>query len=179
MEQSCYSLFEEAKPDCNKKGIEKEPAKPVLPDIDELYVLFRRFNHLFFNGKLPVVRIEYSDRMLIAGTYTPSKRLIRISRKYHEIFPEEIEDTLKHEMIHILFPNHDKNFKFWASKVGASLKAKRHPKLRGYYRYIYVCSSCGREYYRRKRLVMASCGKCTPGRKYDDRFKLKLKSSRK
>ena len=78
------------------------PLKTDVPSIEKLYQLFDKFNILYFNNKLPQVKIEYSTRMTNAGSYTPALKLIKISKKYHEIFPSDIEDTLKHEMIHIL-----------------------------------------------------------------------------
>ena len=53
-----------------------------LPSINELYILFNLFNLLYFEGKLPPVKIEYSTRMSAAGSYTPEKKLIRIGSKY-------------------------------------------------------------------------------------------------
>ena len=146
-----------------------------LSDTSELYRMFDRFNWLHFDGRLPRVEIEYSTRMSSAGSYTPQRRLIRIGRKYHELFPEELTDTLKHEMIHILHFRHGAAFKAEAARVGASIRAKAHPSLRKPPKYIYACPNCGRDYPRQKRLRMASCGLCTTGRKFDSRYKLKLK----
>jgi len=148
-----------------------------LPTLFELYQIYDRINDEYFGGRLPRTRILYSNRMLIAGSFSPAKNEIRIGKKYHEIFPEEIEDTLKHEMIHIINLNHDARFRQLASKMGASLKARSHPKLRGNYKYLYYCPACGTEYARRKRLRMASCGICSKGRGFDSRFKLKLLKS--
>ena len=144
-----------------------------LPDIDDLYWLFGALNKRYFNNQLPPVTIEYSTRMLAAGMYFPARRTIRIGIKYHTIYPEEITDTLKHEMIHVIHLRHDARFKAEAARIGASVKAKSHPALRKPPRYIYVCPNCGREYPRQKQLRMASCGVCTVGRKYDSRFKLR------
>lgn len=154
-------------------------AAPQLPTEEELYRLFDVFNMVHFNGKLPSVKIKYSNRMLMAGSYTPVGRLIKIGRKYHEIFPDEIEDTLLHEMIHIIHPNHSRAFKTIAGRLGVSLKAKEHPDLRAAYRYLYICPNCGKEYPRRKRFRMASCGICSKGHRFDPRYKLILKESRK
>ncbi|HWR82510.1 MAG TPA: SprT-like domain-containing protein [Candidatus Deferrimicrobium sp.] len=149
-----------------------------LPEAAELYRLFDQYNRAHFNGKLPRVRIEYSERMSSAGSYLPDRRLIRIGRRYHEIFPEEVTDTLRHEMIHILHLNHDAAFKSVAGRIGASVKARSHPSLRRPPRYVYVCRACGRQFARQRRIRMASCGYCTPGREFDPRFKLiKLKSA--
>jgi predicted SprT family Zn-dependent metalloprotease len=154
-----------------------EPVLAELPDEKELQHMFDRYNWMYFDGKLPKRRIEYSARMRSAGSYIPSEKLIRIGRKYHEIFPEELADTLKHEMIHILYLNHDANFKREAARIGATVRARTHPALSRPPRYIYVCPSCGHEYHRQKRLVMASCGDCSRGRRFDPRYKLKLKRS--
>ncbi len=150
-----------------------------LPSVAELHHRFERFNWLYFQGKLPKTRIEYSNRMTSAGAYIPAHKLIRIGRKYHDIFPGDIDDTLKHEMIHLIHFRHDAAFKAEAKRVGASLKAKPHPSLRRRPKYVYVCSNCGLEYPRQKRLVMASCGKCSKGRRFDVRFKLRLLTSRR
>lgn len=153
----------------------KNREKGELPTVTELYQLFDRYNWLYFDGKLPQAKIEYSNRMYSAGSYTPAHRLIKISRKYHEIFPEDIHDTLKHEMIHIIHYYHDADFKREAKRIGATVKAKTHPKLRKPPKYMYLCPNCGKEYPRQKRLVMASCGYCSRGGKFDERYKLRLK----
>ena len=147
---------------------------PSLPDEKELARRFEVFNWMYFKGKLPKVRIEYSNRMTSAGSYTPSGKVIKIGRKYHEIFPEDINDTLKHEMIHILHFRHDRAFKREAERIGASLRARAHPALQRPPRFVYYCEHCGMRYPRQKRLRMASCGQCSKGGRYDERFKLKL-----
>lgn len=154
------------------------PALSVLPGVEELYRLFDRFNWKYFGGKLPKVKIEYSTRMTCAGSYSPHRRLIRIGRKYHEIFPQDIEDTLKHEMIHIRHFGHDMKFKVEAARIGASLRAREHPALRRAPKFLYECPGCGQEYPRQRRLTMASCAHCSAGKRYDPRFKLRPKKIR-
>jgi len=148
-----------------------------LPPVSVLDRLFELYNRKYFDGALPPVTIEYSDRMMAAGAYFPSRKLIRIGRKYHTLFPGELTDTLKHEMIHIRHFKHDAAFKAEAERLGASVRAKSHPSLRKPPRYVYTCPNCKRDYPRQKRLRMASCGTCTTGRKFDPRFKLKLKKT--
>ncbi len=148
-----------------------------LPSVGELQQMYNRFNWQYFGGKLPPVTIEYSTRMLCAGSCNPRELLIKMGRKYHQLFPSDIEDTLKHEMIHLIHFNHDANFRREARRVGTSIRAKSHPSLRRPPKYIYHCKSCGAEYPRQKRLRMASCGRCSHGRRFDLRFKLKLKMS--
>ena len=148
-----------------------------LPSEEELNHLFERFNNLYFNGKLKTVKIEYSKRMTCAGLYCPGDKLIKLSTKYHQIFPGEIEDTLKHEMIHIKHFFHDAAFKAEAKRIGASLKAKSHPLLRRPPKYVYFCRGCGLEYPRQKKMIRYSCGDCSANRRYDERFKLILKKT--
>lgn len=148
-----------------------------LPTVAELYQLFDRYNWMYFEGALPRPSIEYSSRMTSAGAYLPGRRLIRIGIKYHRIFPEEVADTLKHEMIHLRHLKHDAAFKAEAARVGASVRAKSHPALRRPPRYIYICDNCGTEYPRQKILRMASCGSCSARGRYDRRYKLRLKDS--
>ncbi len=145
-----------------------------LPTVAELYRIYDELNFRYWNGKLPAVTIQYSSRMLSAGSYTPHNKLIKLGRKYHQLFPAEIVDTLKHEMIHILHFYHDAAFKREAERVGTTVKATYHPSLQRPPKFIYVCPSCKHEYPRHKRLRMHSCGACSRGR-FDPRFKLQLR----
>ncbi len=169
----------QAKSEAPVVSIDLDPVieKGSLPTVDQLYRLFDRYNWLYFDGKLPKVRIEYSNRMLAAGAFYLKEKLIKIGRKYHEVFPDDITDTLKHEMIHIIHFRHDAAFKRVAKRIGASVKAQYHPTLRRPARYIYECPGCRMEYPRQKRIRMASCGKCSYRGKFDRRFKLRLKAS--
>lgn len=154
---------------------EKSPVSSgPLPSEPELYRLFHQYNLTYFQGRLPEVAIQYSNRMRSAGSYQPDSKLIKIGRKYHEIFPEDIHDTIKHEMIHILNLRHDAAFRAEALRIGATVKARSHPSLRRAPRYVYTCPNCSAEYPRQKRLRMASCGTCSPDGKYDRKYKLKL-----
>ena len=152
---------------------EPKPGDP-LPSIAELYRRFDMYNWMYFQGKLPRPRIEYSSRMSSAGSYTPHGRIIKIGRKYHELFPQDIDDTLKHEMIHIIHFYHDAAFKREAKRIGASLKARSHPALQRPPKYLYQCPGCRREYPRQKQIRLASCGYCSRGGKFDNSYKLRL-----
>jgi predicted SprT family Zn-dependent metalloprotease len=146
----------------------------VLPEVEELERMFDHYNWLYFRGRLRKPKIEYSTRMTTAGAFFPKLRLIRISRRYHELFPEEIADTLKHEMIHLVYLKHDAKFHAEAARVGASVKAQTHPLLGRPPKFLYECPSCKTDFPRQKRLVMASCGYCSKGGQYDTRHKLVL-----
>ena len=158
-----YTYKPESSP---KKGIE-------LPDSDVLLSMFENLNYKYFDGCLPKVKIEWSTRMRAAGKYYINSKIIRMGRRYHEYYPDEVEDTLKHEMLHILYPNHGREFKEEARRIGTSRHAKAYPGGRSPHKFIYVCPACGQKYHRHKRLRMASCGKCSQNG-YDDRFKLKM-----
>ena len=164
-----YDLFE-------NMGVCRPRAE--LPTVDDLRHMFDIYNRQYFDGRLPHVKIRYSKRMLAAGGYFPQKSEIRISEKYHAYFPDEVYDTLKHEMIHIIHLKHDAAFRKLARRIGASLRANEHPDLRRPPRYVYVCPSCLAEYPRTRRLRMASCGRCSKGG-FDPRYKLVLKKKSK
>jgi len=153
------------------------PAERIdLPSEADLYRLYDEYNWFYFGGKLPAARIEYSTRMTSAGSFSVRERLIRVGRKYHELFPEEIADTLKHEMLHFLYPTHSATFKKEAARIGASVRARSHPSLCKPPKYVYACPGCGKLYPRQKRLRMASCGDCSKSG-FDTRFKLSLDRS--
>lgn len=142
------------------KKARKSRTKSSLPSIETVSIWFDEINQEYFEGKLPKVSIIYSARMRAAGSYTPSQKTIRLGIPYHELFPEQLRDTLKHEMIHILNPTHDQLFKAEAARIGASRYATSHPSLRRPAKFLYHCPQCSLEYPRRKRLRMAHCGKC-------------------
>ncbi len=144
-----------------------------LPPVEELYRLFDLYNAIHFDNTLPAASIEYSTRMLAAGYCEPLRRRIKIGVRYHQIFREELEDTLKHEMIHLIHYRHDKRFKAKAAGMGVSIHAKFHPALKRAPRYLYHCPVCKAQYPRQRRLRETSCGSCSSGA-FDPRFKLLL-----
>lgn len=122
--------------DNNKEAGEEREAKGVvrelstageLPSVGELYELYEKYNLQHFGGRLPAAAVTYSTRMLAAGSCTPTCREIKIGRKYHQVFPEDITDTLLHEMIHLIYPGHDRRFRVMAKKLGVSVHARSHP----------------------------------------------------
>jgi predicted SprT family Zn-dependent metalloprotease len=168
----------------NRQTLPDPPPREVvnppgsLPSIAELYRRFEVFNWMYFQGKLPRPVIQYSSRMNSAGSYTPHGRIIKIGRKYHELFPQDIDDTLKHEMIHIIHFYHDAAFRREARRIGASMRARSHPALTRPPKYLYQCPGCQRTFPRQKLLRQSSCGYCSDGGKFDPRYKLCLIESR-
>ncbi len=144
-----------------------------LPAEEELLAMFDEFNLLYFGNSLPRPKIEWSSRMKHAGKCEPRAQLIRLGRAYHEHYPEDIVDTLKHEMIHLVYPNHGPEFRREAERIGTSRYARHYPGMLKGMKYIYQCPTCGAEYPSRKMLRMRSCGPCSKG-KYDGRHKLRF-----
>jgi len=142
----------------------------------ELRRLYDKLNQQYFGGKLPPAQIEWSTRMRIAGSCRPDKPEIRLSVSYHTYYPEEIESTLLHEMLHILFPKHDRNFRRAAENLGVSIHCREYPGIHSRSKYVYMCPHCRTVYYRQRRARNISCGACSGG-KYDERYKLVLKKS--
>lgn len=144
-----------------------------LPNEAELARRFRAFNEEFFDGTLPRARVRWSTRMRIAGTCDHQRRIIRLSRPYHEHFPADIDDTLKHEMIHLIHHSHDAAFRREATRLGASIHCREYPGLHPRARFVYICPACGTVYHR-TRLERLFCGTCSRNR-FDPRFQLILR----
>lgn len=151
------------------------PRAVVLPDAAELARRYAQFNLRYFRNTLPRVIIKWSKRMRIAGTCDSHRRIITLSHTYHTHFPDDVDDTLKHEMIHLRCPHHDAAFRREAARIGASVHCRDYPELHPRARYMYVCPVCDTEYPRVKRAQLY-CGRCAR-RGFDPRFKLVLRSS--
>lgn len=157
--------------------IAPETSKPTeLPALAELYRKYDLFNALHFGRSLTAATISYSTRMLAAGLCHPHERKIKIGVPYHRLFPAEVDETLLHEMIHLIYPGHDRRFRSLAEQLGVSVHARYHPDLRRPPRFLYQCPECGKDYPRSRRLRETACGDCS-GVSYDSRYKLRLVSS--
>lgn len=138
-------------------------ANVTLPDEDELLRRFHHFNADFFKGKLPDAKIRWSTRMRIAGTCHRHRALITLSRPYHEQFPGDVDDTLKHEMIHLRYAGHGPAFRREAARVGASVHCREYEGIHPRARLVYACPTCWREF-RRSKPGDLYCGRCSRGR---------------
>lgn len=135
---------------------------PDEPSLRRLYDTFR--TRYFKDGEKylipPVdeVCIEWSNRLTSsAGICYPKRRIIRLSTHYHRAYPDDIESTLLHEMIHLLVPGHGPQFHRWLERIQqyggriaryAKSRATAHEPPRWRYR----CRSCGAEWFRYRRL---------------------------
>ena len=140
---------------------------------NNLYELYKIFNSKYFNNNLPKssdIIIEWSGRLTAsAGICYPKsfKPIIRLSTHYHKDFPEDVECTLLHEMIHLKVQGHGKDFKNEISRINSlGGNAKRYSKRRATEKktnWIYKCLSCNKEYKRTRRFPNINkyrCGVC-------------------
>ncbi|MEK6704453.1 MAG: SprT-like domain-containing protein [Bdellovibrionota bacterium] len=159
-------------------------------DVIALTEFFRQLNDIYFDGFLDEPVIRWNTRLRVsAGRFIPG------SRKFFNKFPPAIEiasylkteqgavallrDTMAHEMIHYWLwvrrrsYGHSPDFYVKLKEIGAS---RYNPVPRGRpYKYVYVCSACGKEFFTKKTLGSLACATCCKrhsGGKYDGRFKL-------
>lgn len=159
----------------------------ALPPEPELQLLFARLNYQYFNGEVPDCRIAYNARFSNSAgriTYGSHPMAIELSPKHFKKYPQALEETLLHEMIHAwCFA------RFRDTGHGARFKKKlRECGLRSIYhdlgsvrplsesskRYILRCEHCSFEVLRRKRPGKpVSCARCNK-RRFDARFPLTI-----
>jgi predicted SprT family Zn-dependent metalloprotease len=143
----------------------------------ELKKMYNHYNRTIFGGKLPsLVPVYWSNKMTScagkcyckrerrSGQYTDFR--IGLSTHFHQKFPDEIVDTLVHEMLHVYLPGekHNHNFKSMMMHInrthGMNLTVYSHESA--VVNYIYACQNCDHEYTRLKKLDLNRgyrCGK--------------------
>jgi predicted SprT family Zn-dependent metalloprotease len=131
----------------------------------KLWEEFARLNVAFFDGTLSLREITLSSRKQYGGYCVPSQKRIVLSwQAYLDHGWEETLITFRHEVAHLVHPNHSKAFWALAEQLGCPPERKRAlpPKTRpaAYMRYTYECPACRTRIYRRKPLRRASCGRC-------------------
>ncbi|HEV3158136.1 MAG TPA: SprT-like domain-containing protein [Candidatus Baltobacteraceae bacterium] len=157
----------------------------VLPDVATLQLLFARLNAQHFRGEIRPHRIAYNTRFSnLAGRITYRPPLIELSAKHFERWPDALEETLLHEMIHAWLHmrgegmGHGKAFRTKMREVGlrsiyhdlgaVSARKKSQP------RFILRCDACLIEIPRiRRPRGEVSCGRCSR-RGYDPRYRLRI-----
>lgn len=133
-----------------------------LPSVADLQMMFAQFNFVYFNGEIPNCRIAFNARFSnVAGRITYKPSLIELSPKHLKGKPEELRDTLLHEMIHAwLFargenPGHTPAFKRKMKELGLTsiyhdlgTAAPANPSVK---RYVLRCEKCGMEVLRKRK----------------------------
>ena len=147
---------------------------PGLPDVAELQMLFAQYNFRYFDGEIPSFRIAYNARFSnLAGRITYKPPTIELSPKHLKGKPDELRETLLHEMIHAwLFsrgdnPGHTAAFKKKMREIGLRSiyhdLGKAAPLSESTKRYILRCEKCLMEVLRKRKpspnVVCARCRK--------------------
>ncbi len=159
----------------------------VLPSEADLQLLFARLNNEHFNGGAPDCRIAYNERFSnSAGRITYGRRplLIELSPKHFRKYPEALEETLLHEMVHAWcydrFRDTGHGARFRRKMRECGLGSIYHdlghvrPRRESGKRYILRCESCAFELLRRRvPRKPASCPRCNH-RRFDPRFPLSI-----
>lgn len=144
----------------------------MLPDVADLQLLFAQLNYVHFDGEIPSYRIAYNNRFAnLAGRITYKPPTIELSPKHLDGKPDELRETLLHEMIHAWLhargqnPGHTLAFKKKMRELG--LRSIYHdlgtarPLNESMKRYILRCEKCTGELLRkRKPPANAVCARC-------------------
>ena len=146
--------------------------------LDLLWAEFRRLNTLHFGGTLRLDEIRLSARKQYGGYCAPAKHLIVLSLpalRDHGF--EETLDTFRHEVAHLVHPNHSAAFWDLARKLGSVNRYAKTPKTPNpnAARYVYECPVCAARVPRARAIRRSSCAKCD--KSFNPRFLLKLVES--
>ena len=159
----------------------------MLPSEPDLQLLFARLNYQYFNGEVPDCRIAYNARFSnTAGriSYDVRPLVIELSPKHFGEYPQALEETLLHEMVHAWCfarfrdTGHGPRFKKKLRECGITSiyhdLGNVRPLAESHKRYIFRCEHCAFEVLRRKRPSKpASCPRCNK-RRFDPRFPLTI-----
>jgi predicted SprT family Zn-dependent metalloprotease len=136
---------------------------------------FHRLNAAHFDCRLAMPEIVLSTRKTFGGYYQPGRHRIVLSwQAYCEHGLPETLNTFRHEVAHIIHPNHSAAFWSVALKLGATQRHASPPLQTPSRRYVYACPACGRQIVRRRRLRSSSCASCD--RVYNPRYALQLQT---
>ena len=138
-----------------------------------LKVMYNHYNKTLFNNRLPrIVTVCWSNRLTsAAGNCWQGRNIgtakINISTFYHSKYPEDLKNTLVHEMIHVLYPRAKHNQAFvnammQINNLDKDLNVTVNSKEAALIRYVYKCTNCGTLYTRANRIDTRThtCGKC-------------------
>lgn len=131
-------------------------------------------NAVHFAGRLAVPEIVVSRRKTYGGYYQPARNRIVISyQAYCEHGLPETLNTFRHEVAHMVHPNHSRAFWALACALGATQRHASAPLAAKPGRFVYACPACGRRLVRQRRLRRASsCALCDT--RYNPQYQLRL-----
>jgi len=158
----------------------------VLPSEADLQLLFAQLNYRFFDGEAPDCRIRYNERFSnSAGRISyGSPLLIELSPKHFRQYPDALQETLLHEMVHAWCyaryrdTGHGARFKRKLRECGIHSiyheLGNARPSRESSKRYILRCERCAFEVLRRTLpRNAASCPRCNKSR-FDSRYPLTI-----
>jgi len=158
---------------------DEQPACGKISSPDELKAVlleeFKWLNAEYFEDKLTTPNLTVSTRKAFGGYYRPKDHKIVVSwQAYVDHGFQETLNTFRHEVAHIVHPNHSRQFWDVAIKIGATQRYASRPKNQPKtpHKYTYACPTCGRVFYRNKRIMRSSCGVCD--KKFNPKHQLKL-----
>ncbi len=145
-----------------------------LPSAADLQLIFARLDARYFGAVLRPYRIVYNRRLTsVAGRIGHRPPVIELSAPLLVRYPQQLEPTLLHEMVHAwlhqhrLPSGHGIEFKRKMREVGLSsiyhfLPVRKRLSQR---RYLLSCPRCKVEFVRRRRPgYRVSCARCSPKR---------------
>lgn len=130
----------------------------------------------------PIPEIQFSNRMCITnGLCYQSAKLIKLNSKFCDLASkEDMENLLKHEIVHLKIHGHGHEFKIACKNMGITGEfnkphsySKTGQMLNDSAPYWYQCPECKiiSKYFRPRRIEY-SCGKCDPD-KFNEKYLLK------
>lgn len=146
-------------------------------DLEKMYI---SLNEEMFKGKLPNnVKVLWSARMTsnaavckykvdyTSGIAVRTPVEIRVSKPYHKRFPQELKETLVHEMIHVKYPydGHGEEFNREMDKLNKkfNLGIRKFASGRAVVNFIYTCKKCEQKYERLRKINEYYNYRCTCG----------------
>ena len=115
---------------------------------NELKKRFDFYNDKFFNNELTVDILEFSGRLTACAGKAYRKKgqlMIRLSTPYFKKYPEDLDNVLVHEMIHIsgIF-NHGPQFHAEVERINADgiVTVSKHCIARASVNWVYTCEKC-------------------------------------
>jgi predicted SprT family Zn-dependent metalloprotease len=108
--------------------------------------MYDDLNEKYFNYKLPLdVELYYNPKIMRCGgrCFIGRDLKIEISKKYIDRFGIlEIKPILLHEMIHLMYPNHKKEFMEEVKRL-KNFGEDVPLRVNGYCNWVYRCEDCG------------------------------------